>query len=154
MSLQLRLRDTWLPRLLSRFLAASFKWNVPSSCRTNKPPKTQLQVWFMTGTWISPSLLRQLEAPDLYGKDEDSTTSHHIEEQDHGFILMGRVGVKYPLGHHMTLWDTHTHTRPLTGLLKNLKLPKKKNLLLTFDKFNFNVVCIVINTAIKTVKHN
>lgn len=157
MSLQLRLRDTWLPRLLSRFLAASFKWNVPSSCRTNKPPKTQLQVWFMTGTWISPSLLRQLEAPDLYGKDEDSTTSHHIEEQDHGFILMGRVGVKYPLGHHMTLWDTHTHTHKTTYWLtekSEIAKKKKKNLLLTFDKFNFNVVCIVINTAIKTVKHN
>lgn len=75
----------------------------------------------MTGTWLSPSLLRQLEAPDLYGKDEDSTTSHHIEEQDHGFILMGRVGVKYPLGHHMTLWDTNTQDR----LLKNQKLLKK-----------------------------
>lgn len=34
MSLQLRVRDTWLPRLFSRFLAASFRWNVPSSCRT------------------------------------------------------------------------------------------------------------------------
>lgn len=36
MSLQLRLRDTWLPRLFSRFLAASFRWNVPSSCREDK----------------------------------------------------------------------------------------------------------------------
>lgn len=33
MSLQLRLTDDWLPRLFRRFLAASFRWNVPSSCR-------------------------------------------------------------------------------------------------------------------------
>lgn len=37
MSLQLRPSDTWLPRFFSRFLAASFRWNVPSSCRTRRP---------------------------------------------------------------------------------------------------------------------
>lgn len=46
---------------------------------------------------------------DLYGEDKHSTAGHHVEEEDHGFILVRGVGVKYPLGHHMTL--THTHTQ-------------------------------------------
>lgn len=47
---------------------------------------------------------------DLYGKDEDSTPGHHVEEEDHGFILMGGVSVKYPLGHDMTLRQTQQQT--------------------------------------------
>lgn len=43
---------------------------------------------------------------DLYGEDEHSTPGHHVEEEDHGFILVGGVGVKYPLGHHVTLRHT------------------------------------------------
>lgn len=46
-------------------------------------------------------------ATDLYSEDKDSTPSHHVEEEDHGFILMGRVSVKYPFSHHMTLSHTN-----------------------------------------------
>lgn len=72
-----------------------------------------------------PFTPQTVRSSDLYGKDEDSTTSHHIEEQDHGFILMGRVGVKYPLGHHMTLWDTHTH-KTTYWLTEKSEIAKKK----------------------------
>lgn len=49
------------------------------------------------------SSLETAAGTDLDGEDEDSTPGHHVEEQDHGFILVGGVGVKYPLGHHVTL---------------------------------------------------
>lgn len=55
------------------------------------------------------SITETAAATDLYGEDEDSTPGHHVEEEDHRFILMRRVGVKYPLGHHMTLRHRHTH---------------------------------------------
>lgn len=45
---------------------------------------------------------------DLYGEDEDSATGHHVEEEDHGIILVGGVGVEYPLGHHMALRQKHS----------------------------------------------
>lgn len=45
---------------------------------------------------------------DLYGEDEDSAPGHHVEEEDHGIVLVGRIGVEYPLGHHMTLRQTNT----------------------------------------------
>lgn len=106
MSLQLRLRDTWLPRLFSRFLAASFRWNVPSSCRRKKikdPYKKQ------TGCE------HERTAANLDGEDEHSTTSHHVEEEDHSFILMRRVGVEDPLGHHVTLIDAQ-HRRQVSDV--------------------------------------
>lgn len=40
---------------------------------------------------------------DLDGEDQDSATSDHVEKEDHSFILMGRVGVKHSLSHHMAL---------------------------------------------------
>ena len=43
---------------------------------------------------------------DLDGEDEDAASCHHVEEEDHGLVLMGGVGVKYPLGHHMSLGYT------------------------------------------------
>lgn len=53
----------------------------------------------------------------LDGEDEDPATRHHVEEEDHGLVLMGRVGVKYPLGHHMAL---HTHNK-VTFMLQTYK---------------------------------
>lgn len=41
--------------------------------------------------------------PDLDGKDEYSSTGHHVEEEDHGLILMRGVRVENSLGHHVTL---------------------------------------------------
>lgn len=48
---------------------------------------------------------------DLNGKDENSSPGHHVEEEDHGFIFMRRVSVKYPLCHHMTLRNTEHLTK-------------------------------------------
>lgn len=39
----------------------------------------------------------------LNGEDQDSAPGNHVEEEYHGFVFMRRVGVKDPLGHHMTL---------------------------------------------------
>lgn len=39
----------------------------------------------------------------LNGEDQDPAPGNHVEEKYHGFIFMGRIGVKDPLGHHMTL---------------------------------------------------
>lgn len=127
MSLQLRLRDTWLPKLFSRFFAASFRWNVPSSCRTKRH---FLLICHLNITWITDIwfITETVAVTDLYGEDEDSTPGHHVEEEDHGFILMGRVGVKYSLGHHMTL----RHNREWLIYLTSLILPHltKKRLFL------------------------
>lgn len=97
MSLQLRLWDIWLPRLFSRFRADSFRWKVPSSCREEKDASYHKQT--EGGGLKSPA------AAHLDGEDEHSTTSHHVEEEDHGFVLVRGVGVKNPLGHHVTLTD-------------------------------------------------
>lgn len=111
MSLQSRLRDTWLPRPFSRFFAASFRWNVPSSCKTNS-------VRSGTGN-IKNTATKREEVADLYGENEDSPPSHHVEEQDHGFVLMGGVGVKYSLGHDMTL--AHRKNNGYLSLKKKLE---------------------------------
>lgn len=39
----------------------------------------------------------------LNGEDQDPAPGNHVKEKYHGFIFMGRIGVKDPLGHHMTL---------------------------------------------------
>ena len=57
--------------------------------------------WFFSGT---------AAATDLYSEDENSASGHHVEEEDHGFILVRRVGVKYPLGHDVTLRHTRQQT--------------------------------------------
>lgn len=44
-------------------------------------------------------------AGNLDGEDEHPATRHHVEEEDHGFVLVRRVGVECPLGHHVTLTD-------------------------------------------------
>lgn len=54
MSLQLRPMATWLPRLFSRFLAASFRWNVPSS--------------YMTKNW------KHLETPERVKAEREAQT--------------------------------------------------------------------------------
>ena len=55
-----------------------------------------------------------MKVTNLDGEDEDTSTGHHVEEEDHSFVLMRRVGVKDPLGHHMALWNTKTQVRGLT----------------------------------------
>lgn len=39
----------------------------------------------------------------LNGEDQDPAPGNHVEEKYHGFIFMGGIGVKDPLGHHVTL---------------------------------------------------
>lgn len=56
-------------------------------------------------------------AANLDGEDEHTTTSHHVEEEDHSFILMRRVGVEYPLGHHVTLIDAQHRRQQLISVL-------------------------------------
>ena len=59
-------------------------------------------------------------ASNLNSEDQHPATRHHVEEEDHGFILVGRVRVKHPLGHDMTLWgDTTTVWKQLDLFAEN-----------------------------------
>lgn len=59
---------------------------------------------------------------DLDGEDQDSTSGHHVEEEDHSFILVGGVGVKDPLGHHVTLRHTQHRTHCFIVITKQMKM--------------------------------
>lgn len=47
---------------------------------------------------------------NLNSEDENSATCDHVEEEDHGFILMGRISIKHSFGHDMTLKEEDTTT--------------------------------------------
>lgn len=75
-------------------------------------------------------------AANLDGEDQHSTTSHHVEEEDHSFILMRRVGVEDPLGHHVTLMDAQHRRQRLmstSGFLCPLMFPHQR--------LNTNTLC-------------
>lgn len=39
----------------------------------------------------------------LNSENQYSAPGHHVQEEDHSFILMRRVCVEHPLGHDVTL---------------------------------------------------
>ena len=57
----------------------------------------------------------------LYGKDKDSSVGHHVDEEGHGLVLPGGVGVEEPGGHEgpgALVQHEHVDTPPtLTSLV-------------------------------------